>query len=224
MDARKRDEWTQPAGLGARGGRGGLGGCLPVTAPLDAAVAAELFYEIVHSPTYALAYMNSPLCMAIGVLYHSPAPLQLPIPPMHISPRAQPLPAGFDWSRCPAYAPWLEPADEEEATKQTHNPPVHPGARLWKVEHNEYPYLHLPWHWEDGPRAVGRAFRAQFAAGAARALETYCHEIHLWIGIEHPWKIVVRRDLPARIEIALPGTLPAHTAATRTTNTHAHTA
>jgi hypothetical protein len=179
--------------------------CLPETLPVDAAVAAELFYDIVHNPAVALSYMTSPLCMAIGVLYHEPALLQLPIPPTHTAPSVRRLPAGFRWTACEEYAPWREPADEEHAWsgRWLIPQPTHMDAQLWRVEHNEYAYLHLPWDWEDGRRCVGRHFKHTFYPGAQKALQTYCHEIHIWVGVIHPWKIVVRRDLPARIEVAM---------------------
>ena len=164
---------------------------VPLTVPLDPPIAAELFHELITHQTIALSLIASPYCMAIGVVYRGPALPRVPGQPI--------VEEEFAWPEDPT---WQWPADEfEEATKGIAPSPL-PG--VLRIEFNEYPYLHLPWHWEDAHRAIGRTFRHWFAAKAWRALQTFCLEVHVWIGVNRPWKVVVRRDGPTTLELSGP--------------------
>lgn len=164
---------------------------VPLTVTLDPPIATELFHELITHQTIALSLIASPHCMAVGVVYRGPAPPRVPGLPI--------VEEEFAW---PEDTTWQWPADEhEEATKGIAPSPL-PG--VLRIEFNEYPYLHLPWHWEDAHRAVGRTFRHWFAAKAWRALQTFCLEIHVWIGVNRPWKVVVRRDGPTTLELSSP--------------------
>jgi hypothetical protein len=173
---------------------------LPAGRPLERAMQLELFNEVIHNQKLALSLIADPRCLALGISYFTYPELSLPIPPMHMAPRAQRLPDGWTWAAdAPIDHGWHCPHDEVEARvpfggvqgRDVAMPAVNKFAGPVRIEYNDYPFRHLPWDWENAERARGRRFRDWFAPRAAQALKRECVEIHIWL---HPWKVVVRRD------------------------------